>query len=107
MKKPEDAGKKTTEDAAKKTPEYPAAKKKKFDEETAQQKIEADAAAKKAEEKRQDDLSNHLTKPLFMLAQAGLKCMKDRPNLGKVGHAIHIKPLYYPTLDDLLEDVSK
>ena len=40
-----------------------------------------------------------------MLAQAGLKFMKDRPNLGKVGQVIHIKPLYSPTLDDLLENV--
>ena len=41
------------------------------------------------------------------LAQAGLKFMKDRPNLGKVGQVIHIKPLYYPTLDDLLEEVCR
>ena len=42
-----------------------------------------------------------------MLAQAGLKIMKDRPNLGKVGQVIHNKPLYYPTLDYLLEEVCK
>ena len=54
VKKPEDAGKKTTEDATKKTPEDPVAKKKKTDAEEAQRMIEADAAAKKAEEKRQE-----------------------------------------------------
>ena len=101
----EDAGKKPTEDASTKTPEDPAAKKKKTDEEEAARKKAEAVAAKKAEEKRQEELSNHLTKPLFMLAQAGLKFMKDRPNLGKVGQVIHIKPLYYPTLDDLLEEV--
>ena len=33
--------------------------------------------------------------------------MKDRPKLGKIGQVIHIKALYYPSLDDLLEEVSK
>ena len=82
MKKPEDAAEKTS---------GAAATKKKADNE-AKPKNEA-------EEKRQEDLSNTLTKPLFMHAQAGLKFMKDRPNLAKVGQLIHIKSLYYPTLD--------
>ena len=71
-------------------------KKKTDEEEVARKKTEPDAA-KKAEQTRQEDLSNHLTKPLFILAQAGLKFMNDRPNLGKVGQVIHIKPLYYPS----------
>ena len=93
----EDAEKKPAEDAKKKPTEDPAAKKKKADDEA--------KGKKEAEVKRQEDLSNHLTKPLFMLAQAGLRVMKDRPSLAKVGKVIHIKSLYYPTLDDLLEEV--
>ena len=73
------------EDAAKKAAEEAAALKKKADNEA--------KATKEAEEKRQEDLSNHLTKPLFMLAQAGAKFMRDRQNLGKVGQVIHLKQL--------------
>ena len=75
-KKSVDAKKtKSDEDLAKKTKED--ADKKKADELIAQQKAVADLAAKKAEDKRQDDLNKHLTQPLYLLTQAGVQMMKD------------------------------
>ena len=69
VKKPEhEMKKKTDEDVAKKEKED--VDKKKSDEEAAQKKSETDAAAKKEEAKRQEDLNNHMTQPLFMFTQA-------------------------------------
>ena len=64
VKKPDDAAKKGKEDVTRKKAVDDAAK-----------------AKKAAEAKRQEDLANYRTKPLFMLAQAGLKFVNDRPNL--------------------------
>lgn len=49
---------------------------------------------KEAEAKRQEDLSNHLNKPLVVLPQAGLRFIQDQPNFRKNGQVIHIKPHY-------------
>ena len=88
------AEEKAKEEAAKKNSQDAAAKKMADNESKGEKKVE---------DKRQEGLSNHVTKPLLMLAQAGLKFMKNRQNLGKVGQVMHIKNLYYSTLDDLLE----
>ena len=103
-KKPEDA-KKTEEELAKKKKEDED--KKKADDLLAQQKAAADLAAKKAEEKRQDDLNKHLTQPLFMLTQAGVRLMKDNPDLGKNGKVIYIPGLYYESVEVLLNEVCR
>ena len=66
------------------------AKKAKVD---ADQKTESDAAAKKAEAKRQDDLNKKMTQPLFMLTQAGVQFMKDNPDLGKWKGDLYSQPL--------------
>ena len=92
IQKPDDAKKpKIDENADKKTKED--ADKKAADDLLAQQKAAADLAAKKAEDKRQDDLNKHPTQPLFMLTQAGVKMMKDDPDLGKNGKVIFIPGL--------------
>ena len=85
VKKDEEAVKKAKKDAAKKKVEDDAPKKKADDEAKAK---------KEAEYKPHDELSNPLTTPLFNLVQAGLKEIKDRPNLCKVGLVIPIKSLY-------------
>ena len=82
VKKPEDESKKKTDEVAAKKAKEDADQKKKDDEEAAETKSEADAATKMAEAKRQEDLHNHTTQPLFMLTQAGVQMMKDNPDLG-------------------------
>ena len=106
-KKPDDAKKpKTDEDLAKKT-RADADLKKAEEDLVAQQKAAADVAAKKAEAKRQDDLTKHLTQPLYMLTQAGVQLMKDNPDLGKNGKAIYIPGLYYESMEVLLNEVCR
>ena len=106
MTKPEDeTKKKRDQDAAKKAKEN--ADKKKADAGAAERKAQSDAAAKRAEAERQEDLNNHMTQPFFMLTQAGVKVMKDNPNLGKNGKVIYIPGLYYKTVEVLLNEVCR
>ena len=73
----------------------------------AQPKAAADAAAKKAEAKRQDDLAKHLTQPIFLLTQARVQIMKDHPDLGKIGKVIYIPGLYCESIEVFLNEVSR
>ena len=74
----QDAPKKAEDDAAKKN--YDAQEKPKKD----------------PEAKRQEAISNHLSKPHFMLAPAISEVMKDGSKVDKVRPVIHIKTLCYP-----------
>ena len=82
---PKKAEEKKQEDSAKKNFKKAAAKKN-GDEET--------KAKKAAQDKRQEDLSKDMIKPLFIVAEAGVKFMKFRTNLGKGWKVINNKPLY-------------
>ena len=106
VKKREDATKtKTDEDLAKKAKADADLKKAK--ELMAYEMAAADVAAKKAEAKRQQDLSKQLTHPLYMLTQAGVQMMKDNPDLGKNGKVIYIPGLYYESMEVLLNEVCR
>ena len=70
-------------------------------------KAEEHAAKKKAEAKRQEDLTNHLTQPIYMLTQAGVQFMKDNPDLGKNRKVVYIPGLYSETMEVLLYDVCR
>ena len=63
----------------------------------ATKKADEDAKCKKAaDDKRPEDIQNHLTKDLFMLTQSGLKLMKHRPNFCKIRKLIHKKTPLLP-----------
>ena len=96
-KKAEDAGKKKAqEDAAKKA------------EEDAAKKANEEAKANmKAESKRQEDFKNHLIKRLYMLTQAEVQFLKDKPEFGKVGKLIYIPALYCSSVEVLLVEVCR
>lgn len=43
---------------------------------------------------RQEDLTNHMIQPLFIISQDGVQLMKDNSDLGRVGKLMYILDLY-------------
>ena len=95
-----------SEDVAKKVAEkkkavVDRAKQKNAHGDAAHTKADDDAKAMNAtQEKGQEDLATHLTQTLFMLPQAGVKFLKERPQMGK-----NVKLVYIPGLDSESMDV--
>ena len=81
--------KKAEHDATKQKAENAAAKQN--DDDAAKAKMEAEA-------KRQEEVPNHLSQPLYRLTQAAVQFMKAKPELGKVGKVINFPALFYESV---------
>ena len=91
------------EDAAKKKAEDQQAPKAS---EAAKKKADDDAKARNAaEDKRQEELTNHMIHPIYMLTQAGVQFVKAKPELGSVGKVIYISALYYESVEVLSVEI--
>ena len=70
-------------------------------------KADEDAAKKKADAKRQEDLTNHLIQAINMLTQAGVQFLKDKRELGKVCKLIYISAISSSSVEVLLVEISR